>query len=186
MNDDLRRQVHDNLNLKQTGELLAIWQTNDRAAWSDMTFEEIIDILKRRGAEIPEQNRPIFEHDEQREKPNDDPFGRLELRILDEKDPPVFYNPLEVLRLNYWSEWAIKALVALNILYSLVRFPYFANFARSFFPRDPSSLFVGIIASVLVTLSAVSGVAFVYVTLKTLAYILRILMEIEFNSRKVS
>src|SRR6266508_5018517 len=65
MNNDLRRQIHSNMNLKETDELLEVWQTNDRVEWTEITFEVIKEILKYRGVEIPEQDEPIYEHPEE-------------------------------------------------------------------------------------------------------------------------
>ena len=53
MNHELRDQIYNNMNLRETDELLEIWQTNDRVEWSETTFEVIKEILKSRGVKSP-------------------------------------------------------------------------------------------------------------------------------------
>lgn len=61
MRDDFRKQLYRNLNQKSTEELTAIWQTNNRAEWSELTFDVIQEILQVRLNELPPQNEPITE-----------------------------------------------------------------------------------------------------------------------------
>jgi hypothetical protein len=64
MNDDFRNQVFNNLSLKETDELVEIWQTNDHTQWSDTAFDVIRGILQGRLGTIPQQDEPIYEHSE--------------------------------------------------------------------------------------------------------------------------
>src|SRR5688572_18652885 len=62
MSDDFRRQVYNSLILKETDELLEIWEKNDRTDWSEFAFESIREILLERLGEVPPQNEPVYEH----------------------------------------------------------------------------------------------------------------------------
>jgi hypothetical protein len=64
MDDGLYLQVYNNLNLKETDELVKIWQTNDRIEWTETAFNAIREILNERLGEIPPQNMPIYTHTE--------------------------------------------------------------------------------------------------------------------------
>ncbi len=64
MSNNLRKQIYNSLNLKQTDELLEIWQKNDRVEWTDTTFEVLQEILQERLGELPPQNEPVFEYTE--------------------------------------------------------------------------------------------------------------------------
>ena len=68
MSNDFAKQLHRNLNQKTTDELVEIWQTNNHAEWSEMTFEVIQEILEERLAELPAQNKPITEAVDNAEK----------------------------------------------------------------------------------------------------------------------
>lgn len=57
-NNSLRQQIYDNMNLKATDELAAIWRTNNRFKWSDITFDVIREILKDRLGALPPQGKP--------------------------------------------------------------------------------------------------------------------------------
>ncbi len=61
MSNELRAQIHDHLDQKDTAELMEIWKTNNHAEWSDMTFDVTQEILQERGADIPPQGIPITE-----------------------------------------------------------------------------------------------------------------------------
>ncbi len=61
MSDDLHRQLYRNFNQKPTDELVEIWQINNRAEWSELTFDVIQEILLERLVELPPQNEPITE-----------------------------------------------------------------------------------------------------------------------------
>jgi flagellar motor component MotA len=55
---------------------------------------------------------------------------------------------------------------------------------QSYFIRNPNAILAYGIAALVVTLSALVGAIIMYFPLKALAHILRILMEMEFKSRK--
>jgi len=57
MNDDYRNEVFSMLILKDTEQLVEIWQKNDRSAWSEVAFEVIEEILLNRLGSLPPQER---------------------------------------------------------------------------------------------------------------------------------
>lgn len=59
MSTDLQRQIRDNLSLKETDELLEIWQKGDAAEWSAEAFELIREILKERLGYLPPQSTAV-------------------------------------------------------------------------------------------------------------------------------
>jgi uncharacterized membrane protein YhaH (DUF805 family) len=59
MSDDLHNQIYRSLNQKETDELIEIWKTNDRTAWTETAFDEIRRILEERLVELPSQEEPV-------------------------------------------------------------------------------------------------------------------------------
>jgi tetratricopeptide (TPR) repeat protein len=55
MTNDLRQQIYNNLNLRETEDLLEIWQNGDPADWEKFTFEIIEKILVERLGGLPAQ-----------------------------------------------------------------------------------------------------------------------------------
>jgi hypothetical protein len=53
--DSLRAQIYERMSEKETEELVAIWQENDRDAWTDDAFDAVKAILLERLGELPEQ-----------------------------------------------------------------------------------------------------------------------------------
>jgi tetratricopeptide (TPR) repeat protein len=56
MTDNLRAQIYNNLIIKDTDELLEIWQSGDTAEWSQEVFEIIKEILVKRIGYVPPQS----------------------------------------------------------------------------------------------------------------------------------
>ena len=184
MSNDLHKQIYDRMSLKETDELLEIWQKNDRFEWSDEAFDAINEILKERDVKIPEQGEPVYERVEDETNREDYKFSDEELKIIDDENPPAFYNPIEVLQLVKWIERSMKVIVIVIALYNLVRFPTFMDIVRPFFFENPNSFAVYFIAFVAIALNALIGIAITNLMLKTLSHLLKILMEMEFRSRK--
>jgi tetratricopeptide (TPR) repeat protein len=53
MHNELRQQIHDNLVVKSTDDLLEIWQNGDPEEWDEITFELVAEILTERRQELP-------------------------------------------------------------------------------------------------------------------------------------
>jgi len=55
----LSKSIYQNMQLKDSDELLKIWVQNDRIEWSDEAFSIVHDILLERLGSVPEQNSNI-------------------------------------------------------------------------------------------------------------------------------
>lgn len=179
----LREQIRNQMNLIETNELLEIWQNNDRAEWSDDAFEVIKEILNERGVDLPEQHKPVYEHSEKKNQ-EDNGFSAEELRIIDDENPPDFYDPLDVLSTTKWIDWMAKAMIVFTILSNVVNSSRTLQIVQSFFVRNPNPILVYVITGFAIVLNTVISIIVIYFPLKALAHILRILMEMEFRSRK--
>jgi hypothetical protein len=187
-NEELRRQIYSNLNLKETDELLDTWQANNRAEWSDEAFEVIKAILKERGVEIPEQNDPVYEVEEEPvdgETLDNDGLEGWEAKLLDDEDQPEFYDTLEVITLKDNINKVTKAVIVIYALQSIPTLQWSSQLIASYFPdRQTFMPFIYLVTLLLTALGTAVSIAIVYFPLKALIHILRILMEMEFNSRK--
>lgn len=172
MSNDIRKQIFLKFNLKETDELVEIWQTNDRLAWSEVTYAVIREILLERIGELPPQNEPVWEYSDESEDESDD------------EKLPEFYDPHQVLRLEKWlSKAAIAAIVA-SAVSSLIVLPQTQMIVLSFFLGNTEWNFVAWLIAIVIMVFAVSlECIIIYFPLKALASILKILMEMEFNSR---
>ncbi len=185
MNDSLREQIYSRMSLKETDELLEIWQVNDRAEWSDTAFQVIEEILKHRGIEIPQQGQPTFEHNEEDSSEKFD-FSEIELKVIDDENPPAFYEPLDVIKTVKQIGLAANVMIGLIIIYNLANFSTPFNIARSYFYDNPNSLLIYLVTAGIVIINAAIGALIAYFPLIALSRILMILMEMEFNSRKAN
>jgi len=184
MSDNLRDQIYNQLNLRDTEDLLEIWHTNDHEEWSDTAFEVIEDILIKRLGEIPSQEE-IVNRDTEVEVLEDDGLDEWEAKALDDENQPEFYDTLEVITLKDNLNKTTKAVIIVYALMNLANIPYFSFLAGSYLPNDQAfAPLIYLIAFVLAGLSCAISIAITYFPLKALTQILRILMEMEFNSRK--
>jgi hypothetical protein len=172
--------MYKNLNLKETDELLEIWITNDRVEWSDTAFDVIKDLLTERIGLVPPQHDPILQNIED----NDGGLDDWEARLLDEEDQPVFYDTLEVLSLRDNINRVANVAVVVYILIGLLNIPWLSSILL----RGSSiTLFDAMefgVETLITILTLGIRVALIYFSLKALTHILRILMEMEFRSRK--
>ncbi len=183
MNEDLHDPIRNNFELKDTYELLMIWKANNRIVWSDMAFEILENILKERLRTIPPQNEPILELEEV-DRDNDG-LEVWEANLLHIEDQPGLYEVEKVLRLkNNINRIAIWVIIV-NIFIGLLDF----QFVKAMIQGIPLS-FIETIQSMPKDLGTILSVglkiAITYFPLKALVYILRILMQMEFNSRKTT
>lgn len=179
MTDPLRRRIAANLNTLSDDELLAIWVTNDRASWSDIAFEVVEAILIGRGIELPEQRAPA-PADETEEETGETDQAEDEAPA----DEPIFYRPDEVFSLARTIRWLAPAAVVVTVVTFLPEWFSLGRNIASYFPDARLASFIGtIIALPLGGLLLALQCALVYFGLKAVAAVLRILMELEFNSR---
>jgi len=140
MSNDFRKQIYNNFNLKETDELVEIWQKNDRAEWSEEAFGVIEEILRERIGELPVQNEPILEHEDIEEESDENEFDSDVL--IDDENPPEFYNPHEVLRLEKWLNKAAIASIVASAISSLTALPQTQRIILSYFMGDTSKNFI--------------------------------------------
>jgi hypothetical protein len=179
MVSDFHSRLSENINLKKTNELLDIWKKNDRVEWSDDAFIVIEEILRERIDELPSQNEPIYVYQQEKSVKAVPGFEYL----LDDTNPPEFYQPYEVLRLYGWINKGAKAYIVILAISSLIAIPG----AHQFFNNLKMIPIHGIWSWFLAIVTALMGVTLqcvlTYFPLKALASILKILMEMEFRSR---
>jgi len=183
MSHELREQIRNNLNFKNIYELIEIWKTNDRAAWSDTTFEVLREILKERIGDVPPQDEPILESDDVSEI--DDELEEWEAKLLNDENRPELYDTLDVLKLRDNINKVALATIVVYILLGLFNF----SFVRMLFQGVvlPTSEIIQSVPDMLLTTLGIGiQILIIYFPLKALAHILRILMEMEFRSRKAN
>ena len=182
MNNDIRKQIYDRLNQKETDELVEIWKKNDQVEWTEDAFNIIREILLERLGEIPSQGDPIFEHIEEAE-PKDDTEDEL---ALSDDDMPEFYNPHDVLKLEKWLFRAAIAAIIASVISNIIELPNLHNVIWSY---NSGNVVWNIISWIIAIVAFVFLVGLqcivIYFPLKALGSILEILMAIEFSSRGV-
>jgi hypothetical protein len=179
MSADLHREIRQNMELRDTEDLVDIWKANDRFEWSDEAFEVIAEILQSRGVRPPDQDTPVLKHEDE----PDDIYGLTEeeLAIVDDENPPDFYDPVDVLGMVRWLRIAAIGSIVIAVLVGFAS----RNTAQSLFAGVPGGQTAATVLTVLVFCVTVAiEVVITFLPLWTLAQILRILMQMEFNSRK--
>jgi hypothetical protein len=183
MSNGLRKQIYNSLNLKETEELIEIWQTNDRVEWTDVAFEVIQEILQGRLVELPSQDEPVLEHVSVKNNSDELDDEALE-KITDKDNSPVFYKPQEVFWLEIWLPRAAIASIVATVVTSLFGLSKLQITILSYFPGGSEwSSAAWLMAIVIFVFIAASQSIVIYFSLKALVSILKILMEMEFNSR---
>lgn len=181
---DLRKQIYGTLNLKDTDELLDIWEANNKEEWSESAFDVIKDILTGRSVEIPEQGNFVPDETENEENETEpEEFTESETKVLNDENPPTFYNPFEVLKVSGWIEIAAKVMVGFILVYNLIHYSSSRNIISSYFANNPIPFLEMFLTLILIAINFAIGAGFTYFALIALSKGLRILMEMEFNSR---
>lgn len=162
-----RDTVYDNLNLKETDELLDIWRKNNKEEWSETALEVVRDILIERLGKLPE----IF------------PVETSE--IIDDlntrEDVPEFYNPVEVRKLIKWFRYIPLVIICLVELRVLSAFENFYSTAIALFWK---SQLVTIVATILfIAIELAFSFILYYFPMKALGNMLQIIFQMENNSR---
>jgi hypothetical protein len=175
MSESLRNQIYNNLNQNTTDELLDIWLKNHRYDWSETAFELIEEILDERGIEIPTQEPAVWTKKTDSKEPWQD---------IDEnsENAPVFYKTKEVIGLISWLEIAAKATLIISPFQVLF---LFIKPLLSFFNIVGTSFSVKAGAIILILIFLLLPAITTYLLYRAIAYILKILMEFEHNSRGV-
>ena len=187
MSNGLRQQIRDNLNLKDIYELLEIWRVNNRVIWSDTTFEVLSEILKERIGEVPPQDEPIRESEDREDENYEGEQGleEWEAKLLDDKNQPALYKVSEVLKLKDNINRAAIGVVVIYSLLGLLNIQFIKAILQGI-PVSFSEVLRSLPNEILTILIVGLRIVVIYFPLKALAHILRILMEMEFRSRKAS
>ena len=135
--------------------------------------------MSKRLGEVPPQELPS---DEQ-ENFEDDGLEEWETKLLHDENQPELYDTLEVLKLRDNINKVMLAAIVIYILLGLLSFPFIRALFQGIIvsPSEMSNFLPNIIATII---SISFRIVITYSVLKALMQILRILMEIEFNSRK--
>jgi len=181
LNEELKDSIRSNFNLLDTYQLLEIWKTNDRVEWSDTAFEILRGILRERIGNAPSQDNPILEYQKESEINKKD--HSWEEKLLDDDNQPELYDTLQVLDLLGKINKVAIAVVIINILLGLGNFQAARLLLGGFSTQDLKISSGDVIYFIFDT--TIKTVV-TYFPLKALAQILRILMEMEFNSRKAT
>jgi hypothetical protein len=167
---------------------LAIWAKNDHVEWSGPTFDVIKEILQRRLAALPPQNEPVYVY-----QPQEKASGKLKefFGIVADTDSfstggraPLFYKPQKVYVLQKWINLTVILAIIAKAVDTIRSFPAFKS-AVSYYLASRGDSIVVPIAYAVTIFSVVLEIAFIVAALKGLSYILKILMQFEYNSRAV-
>ena len=170
---ELRAQIYNNLSLRETEDLVKIWQANDRTEMSDLAFEVIEEILRERLEEIPAQGEPVTE-EIKREKEKAE-REEQESRAL--TGQPAFYDPDTVLNMAGIADKMANAAI---VIWGIIIIDQWLQPIISGYGFSQA----GVIESLLIyTLSYALSGAVNYFLLRGISYGLKILMEFEFNTR---
>lgn len=181
----LYNQIYQNLKLKETDELLGIWQKNNHYEWTDEAFEAIHEILQERQVEIPPQDDPIYE------RPPKEPYDELDedsplRKYITTENAPLFYEPLKVLRLEKWLHWAAIICIIISTLENLWNLRQLQLTIASYFTTNFGWYLLSWLVAFFITVTKIIFLtAIIYFPMKALGEILKILMEMEFRSRDV-
>lgn len=184
MSETLREQIRNSLELRDIYELLEIWKTNNRIEWSETTFEVLHEILKEKLREIPPQDAPILAENELEENDNQTTgLEEWEEKIIDSEDQPELYDPLQVISLRRTIERLAIMAIVVYILQAVLNFQLTQMFIQGV-SVSINDIEINANNILGISLTTAAKIALTYFPLKALSHILRILMEMEFNSRK--
>ncbi len=191
MSNDLRNPIRQSMELKDTEELLEIWKNNNRTAWTDLAFDVVREILEERIGELPPQGKAIFTEQEieQEKEAGSKEDTALDLddweaKLVDSENQPAFYDTVEVIELRRDINRMARIVVILSVLSGIFTHPTSQAIFKSYFPSNDQAIVVFVASIVLIAIGVGLNIVLTYYPLKALAHILRILMEMEYNSRR--
>jgi hypothetical protein len=186
----LYQKIYERMSQMETDELSAIWIKNDRGEWSDITFEVIKEILRERSVAPPTQNEPAYAPQSSQKHPHK--LKEFLGIVADNNGLPssgetstLFYEPQKVLMLQKWIHLTMMVAIIAIVADTILAFPAIRLTVSSWFVQNPvsNSRTVPISGIIAILLNAIFQIVFTITTLKVLSYILKILMQFEFNSR---
>ncbi|HCS39898.1 MAG TPA: hypothetical protein DIW44_09990 [Anaerolineaceae bacterium] len=179
MNESEWDTIYNNLSLKDTEELIGYWQKQEKQEWTAIAFDVMEKILIERLGVLPGKNeieKELSTNYEPKRKTN--AFDELKTLILDNE--PVFYDPNKITLLVKWIFRCMNLLIILYCSQFIIdNIPLF----RVIFFEDYgiSSLIIDLFFSIIVLLITT---VVIFIQYKVMGYVLKILREMEFNSRK--
>ena len=103
----------------------------------------------------------------------------------DETGIPMLYKPQDIMWLEKWINRAAIAMIGITVLGSIFAFSETKQTAFAYFINQPGGeASASIVAGVIITLNILGVSALYYFLLRSLSSALKILMEIEFHSRR--
>ena len=176
MADNEREIIHGNLDLLETDELVKHWLKHDENEWMPIAFEVMEGILIERLGELPSQD---YQFDEPAPPAQSKMKSLQELNNLMSDNDPVFYEPN---KLGVFIRW-INRFLYLLIIFSTFQFilycwPYFRAIKEV-----KLTLSFGVDIGLAFVFLAIKILIF-FIVLKTITFVLKVLKEMEFNSRK--
>jgi len=170
-----RKSIEFYLNQQNTDVLYQIWNTHDSEEWRDEAFEVMEEILFNRTGEMPihsnERNLVLNKEGDS---------------LAD--DQPVFYEPDEVDIICKWLSrtWIVAAGISFIITLSNFESTYLKVYSW-FFSDQSAKYYLAIVSLVSIIMFAKISLSFLlfYFPFKALGQVLKILKEMEFNSRKI-
>lgn len=174
--------IYSNLNLLETEELTDIY-LNREDEFTELGFKVVQEILLKRLGSLPE-----FEPDsitEQDEADGEEPGA------ADENEPvgefaPEFYQPQNIVRLEKWLYLAGRAALVAMAYFTLNFYTSLNDSIGGLFPVAMRNSFIVIALTILgVMLDYVLNVAVIVLPLIGIAKLLRILTQMELDSRSV-
>lgn len=174
--DNERDLVINKIHQHETDALVKQWLNHDENKWSPMEFEVMGGILIERLGELPTDEYP-FDEPVPSAQSKRNPLQELK-GLLSDNDP-VFYDPKILETFIRWLNRVLYLLIPLNIIQNILGFwPYLMSFEE--YKRSGNPWFDIGYALCVLTLS----ILILFFEFKTMALVLKILKEMEFNSRK--
>ncbi len=106
-----------------------------------------------------------------------------ETKLLDDESQPELYDPLDVLKLRDNINFVANAAIVVYVFLGLLNFQFVRTLLEGF-PLSFSEVSQSLSNDVFTIITIAVRISIIYFPLKALTHILRILMEMEFNSRK--
>jgi hypothetical protein len=170
--------IYRNLSLRETEDLEEFWLRHDENEWTPIAFDVMEKILIERLGELPPKE-PLPEKPEITTTLKQKNDLRKEIKTLVSDNDPVFYDPEKVTLLVKWIFRSMNILIVLYGLQFLYNVIYYFSIRSAFASWIEVFNYLG-----MGFISALISIIFVFVEYKVLGYVLKILREMEINSRK--
>jgi hypothetical protein len=177
MTDPFRDSIVESMSMKETDELVKIWQAHDPEEWTETAYEVIAEILQERLGEVPAITGVVEEDVDEEGDEEDFPE-------YDGENSPEFYDPGKVLKLAKWIDYAIYIGFGSVALTKISQFSYYLSLIGFYFNlQQGAGQLSNLLAIITLLLDFALSCVIIYFPLKALKYILQMLMEMEFKSR---